>query len=97
MVPDKWRKRRHHGKTHPTVDEEFDEKTTKLFLRSKRWKCAFTSIKKLKKWFNNEEIKRLRKLGFKVVEIQAKVVHKGNVQVIFKGRTSTRKIKNKEL
>lgn len=92
-----WRNRPHYGKEHPCVSEEFSRKISRKFFKGKKWKCGFSSIARLKRWFNSTELKRLRKLGFKVVEVEAKKVHKGRVQLIFKGREKTRVVKMREL
>lgn len=94
---DKWRFRYHGGKTHPNVWEDFKNKDAERFFRTGNWNCGFKSKKQLKNWFIQSELKRLLKLGFKIVKIIPKKTIYGKKQVMFKDRISTTEVKFSEL
>ena len=46
--------------------------------------CAFKSVKDLKKWVTRCELIRLKKLNFRVYELELKSCHVGEYQILFK-------------
>jgi hypothetical protein len=53
------------------------------FLDSKKAYCAFLSVDQLKSWFSDEDIAELEKVGFSIVEKQAKKIWLGGHQVLY--------------
>lgn len=45
--------------------------------------CGFSKIKKLKRWFTKNELKNLRRLGFKLSVYETNEVKKGKQQLVF--------------
>lgn len=82
-----WGKRSHDNpKRTPCPKQDFNIDDYSTFDKSKKYLCAFQSIKQLKQWFNQSEIKRMERLGCQVYKIKidgrSKII-KGKKQLAF--------------
>lgn len=55
---------------HPTPDLDFKKKDSQEFFSKKNYIFGFKSLKQLKNWFNNRELKRLESKGCKIYKIK---------------------------
>jgi len=46
--------------------------------------CAFSSMKQLRGWFSNKQLKELRELGLKIYVLKAEIIDKSSKQILIK-------------
>jgi hypothetical protein len=88
---DRWM---HSGSNHPSIYDD-----PKLIKQSLKWEffrkyiCGFESVKQLREWFSEKDLKNLKKLGYIIAEYESHDVIKGSYQVIFIPSSSRRILK----
>jgi hypothetical protein len=93
---DVWDKPRRHAVDENTPNPYLD-KVLKLHMISDKYFYGFKSLESLKSWFNEKELKLLKKINFTIREYEAKskyVIH-GDKQSVFipKKKIKSRKVK----
>jgi len=89
---DDWKDGCHNDDKHPSPYNDYRLSLIWLDLPNKEeYLCGFKSRMQLSAWFSSDELKRLSRLGFKVVTIpmsQIEDIFYGDRQVVFRRRKS---------
>lgn len=92
----KWQNENWSVNNNPFLSFSFESKDVQKVLKY-NWLCGFKTKKDLTNWFSPSQLKKLYKLGFKVVIIEPEKLVVGYKQVIFKGRKSTKRLNLSEV